>query len=110
MAVYVDDMYKTDIGKFGRMKMSHLMADTTEELLQMLDRIGVRRKWIQKQGTKFEHFDICISKRKKAIELGAIPIYYGGAMGRALSVRTGPNDPFVFEKEAFCSENTREST
>lgn len=29
------------LGNFGRMKMSHLMADTTEELLTMVDKIGV---------------------------------------------------------------------
>ena len=33
MAVYVDDMYKYPLGQFGRMKMSHMVADTTEELL-----------------------------------------------------------------------------
>jgi hypothetical protein len=74
--VYVDDMYDfkkygTDIGRFGRMKMSHMLADTTEELLEMADKIGVQRKWIQHAGTSREHFDICMSKRKKAIEWGA---------------------------------------
>jgi hypothetical protein len=28
MSVYVDDMYKLSIGQLGRMKMSHLIADT----------------------------------------------------------------------------------
>lgn len=74
MAVYVDDMYKNPIGEFGRMKMSHLIADTTEELLQMVDKIGVQRKWIQKAGTKEEHFDIAIGKRELAIKNGAIPM------------------------------------
>jgi len=36
VSVYVDDMYLSPIGQFGRMKMSHLMADTTEELLANL--------------------------------------------------------------------------
>lgn len=69
--VYVDNMYKSPIGKFGRMKMSHMLADTTDELLQMADRIGVNRKWIQDAGTVREHFDICLSKRKKAVAAGA---------------------------------------
>lgn len=69
--VYVDDMYKSPIGQFGRMKMSHMVADTTEELLEMADKIGVKRKWIQQPGTPREHFDICRSKRTKAIEFGA---------------------------------------
>jgi hypothetical protein len=42
--VYVDDMYKSPMGQFGRMKMSHMIADTTEELLQMADKIGVKKK------------------------------------------------------------------
>ena len=43
MAVYVDNMQ----AQFGRMKMCHMIADSTEELLAMADRIGVARKWIQ---------------------------------------------------------------
>lgn len=73
--VYVDDMYDTkkygNMGQFGRMKMSHMMADTKEELLTMADKIGVNRKWIQKEGTPSEHFDVSMSARKKAIEYGA---------------------------------------
>jgi hypothetical protein len=65
--VYVDD-YNTP---YGRMVMCHMMADTTEELLAMADKIGVQRKWIQYPGTSKEHFDICISKKKKAIAFGA---------------------------------------
>ena len=75
MSVYVDDMYRYPIGQFGRMKMSHMMADTTEELLAMADRIGVARRWLQKPGVPFrEHFDIAMSKREAAIAAGAIPM------------------------------------
>lgn len=56
---------------FGRMKMCHMMADTTEELLSMADKIGVARKWIQYPGTAHEHFDVCLSKKAKAISFGA---------------------------------------
>lgn len=69
--VYIDDMHNSPIGKFGRMKMSHMMADTTEELLEIADKIGLARKWIQYPGTNREHFDVCMSKRKKAIQFGA---------------------------------------
>lgn len=65
--VYVDDMRMP----YGRMIMCHMIADTTEELLRMAYKIGVNRKWIQDKGTAKEHFDISLSKRKKAIELGA---------------------------------------
>lgn len=65
--VYVDNMN----AKFGRMTMCHMIADTSEELLEMAEKIGVDKKWIQYPGTPKEHFDICLSKKKKAIELGA---------------------------------------
>src|SRR6218665_2862059 len=74
MSVYVDNFYETGGGNFGRMKMSHLMADTTEELLAIVDKIGVDRKWIQYPGTSKEHFDIAMSKRKLAILHGAKPV------------------------------------
>lgn len=74
MTVYVDDMYKYPIGRYGRMKMSHMIADTHEELVEMADKIGVQRKWIQDEGTSEEHFDISKGKREKAIEHGAIEI------------------------------------
>lgn len=69
--VYVDNMWESPIGSYGRMKMSHMAADTTEELLAMADKIGVNQKWIQKPGTTQEHFDICLAKRKLAVAAGA---------------------------------------
>lgn len=65
--VYVDNFQAT----FGRMKMCHMVADTRKELLDMCDKIGVARKWIQDFGTNREHFDICLSKKAMAIRLGA---------------------------------------
>ena len=59
---------------FGRMTMAHLTADSSQELLEMVDKIGVQRKWIQYAGTYKEHFDICRSKRLLAIQNGAIEI------------------------------------
>lgn len=73
MAVYVDNYYVTGV-TYRRMKMCHMIADTTGELLMMVDKIGVQRKWIQHKGTPNEHFDICFSKRIKAVKLGAIEI------------------------------------
>ena len=70
MAVYVDNMR----AGFGRMVMCHMVADTTAELLTMADAIGVRRKWLQKAGTHYEHFDICLSKRNLAVQLGAVEL------------------------------------
>jgi hypothetical protein len=68
--VYVDNMK----AKFGRMIMCHMMADTQEELLEMADKIGVARKWIQKYNTPYEHFDISLTKKKLAVKEGALEI------------------------------------
>lgn len=73
MAVYVDDFYKTGMG-IGNMKMSHMIADSQKELLEMIDKIGMQRKWIQDKDTPREHFDICMSKRVLAIKNGAVAV------------------------------------
>jgi hypothetical protein len=70
MAVYVDSMR----ANYGHMKMCHMLADSTVELLGMAKAIGVNHKWIQKPGTTHEHFDICLNKRKMAVAHGAIEI------------------------------------
>ena len=69
MTVYVDDMFKYPMGQFRRMKMSHLIADTEEELHAMAQKIGVARKWYQG-----DHYDICMSMREQAVKLGAVEI------------------------------------
>ena len=68
MAVYVDNATNA----FGRMKMSHMLADTESELHQMAESVGLRREWFQNHGTP--HYDLCQSKRRLAIETGAIEI------------------------------------
>lgn len=70
MSVYVDTMR----AQYGRMVMCHMIADSREELDAMADAIGVKRKWIQHEGKPTEHYDICLSKRVKAISLGALPL------------------------------------
>ncbi|KVT91887.1 hypothetical protein WK59_03895 [Burkholderia ubonensis] len=80
MTVYVDDMYLYPIGQYkapfsGRtMKMSHMIADTREELVEMARRIGLNPRHIQKPHTHGEHFDICMSYRKRAVTAGAVLI------------------------------------
>lgn len=67
MTVYVDDMR----APFGRMILCHMIADTDEELHAMADAIGVNRKWFQHPGTPKRHYDIALSKRALAVQLGA---------------------------------------
>lgn len=70
MSVYVDDMR----APFRRMIMCHLVADTSDELHAMADRIGVDLRWVQYPGTYKEHYDICLSMRAKAVRAGASEI------------------------------------
>lgn len=74
MTVYIDDMHQFEFGRLGRMKMSHMIADTTAELVAMAISIGMRAAWIQKAGTHGEHFDVAKGKRDLAIARGAVPI------------------------------------
>lgn len=62
---YVDSM----MAPYRGMLMCHMVADTLEELHAMADAIGVRRKWFQNKSVP--HYDICKTKRKHAVALGA---------------------------------------
>jgi hypothetical protein len=71
MTVYVDDMF----APYGRMKMSHMLADSRDELLEMADKIGVDRRWYQGfEKASCPHFDIAKSKRSLAIAAGAVEV------------------------------------
>lgn len=71
MTVYVDDMY----APYGRMLMCHMATDgDTAELLAMADTIGLNRKWLQKAGSVYEHFDVSKGYRAKAVAAGAIEV------------------------------------
>lgn len=72
MAVYVDDM----AAPYGRLIMCHMLADTIEELHAMADAIGVARKWVQVKRSGL-HYDICKSKRAKAVAKGAVELSMG---------------------------------
>jgi hypothetical protein len=81
MTVYVDDMdapFKAFPGA-RQMKMSHMIADTEEELHKMAADIGVARKWYQG-----DHYDVCLSKKRKAIRKGAVEVTW-----RTLGAMTG---------------------
>lgn len=69
MTVYVDDMkaaFQPAHRPGRRYVMCHMIADTSEELHAMADRIGVARKWFQG-----DHYDITQSKRALAVQAGA---------------------------------------
>lgn len=69
MTVYVDNMlreYRPRHRPGYVYKMSHMIADSDDELHAMAKKIGVARKWFQG-----DHYDIAMSKRTLAIEHGA---------------------------------------
>jgi hypothetical protein len=68
MSVYVDRARNP----YGRMLMSHLLADSLEELHAMADTIGVKRRWFQPKSTP--HYDICQEKKQLALAAGALEI------------------------------------
>lgn len=97
MAVYVDDMN----AQYGRMKMSHLLADSDQELHEMASKIGVARKWWQSpEKTSGSHYDICLSKKVLAIQFGAIEITWrqAGAMNSRRKVTGELGKPEDVEK------------
>ena len=69
MTVYVDDVKHP----FRSMIMCHMWADSLDELLEMADRIGVARKWLQKPPkASWVHFDVAASKKALALQHGAV--------------------------------------
>lgn len=83
MTVYVDNMR----APYGRMIMCHMIADTDKELHRMADKIGVKRKWHQG-----DHYDICLAKRKLAVELGAKEITRKDLARRVIKKRRAAYD------------------
>lgn len=85
MPVYVDDARRP----LRNMLMCHMLADTTEELVAMANRIGIARRWIQRPGSPDEHFDIAQVMRAKAVAAGAVEITEREAVGIRRSKRHG---------------------
>ena len=69
MAVYID----AAMIPYRGMHMSHMMADTLEELHAMAERIGLRRDWFQDH-PRHPHYDVSASKRTLAIHYDAQPV------------------------------------
>ncbi len=89
MAVYVDSQQTP----YGRMRMSHLLADTLEELHAAAARLGLQRKWFQDH--RVPHYDLCQAKRRLAVALGAIALdrRETAALARKLRLQHSRPDP-----------------
>lgn len=81
MPVYVDNM-KTP---YGRMLMSHMLADTLDELHAMARKIGLKRVWFQDD--RHPHYDVSQVARSIAIELGAVEVSNREIVKIAIKVR-----------------------
>lgn len=88
MTVYVDDTYKLALGLFRRMKMSHMIADTTAELHEFAKRLGLKRSWFQR-----DHYDVSMSVRTRAIALGAKEITFRECGLMTINRRRGECSP-----------------
>lgn len=80
MAVYVDQLrtypdeaIKPAARKYGN-RWCHLWTDpgNEDELHAMADRIGIMRKYCQRDNPDFTHYDLIPSKRARALEHGAV--------------------------------------
>ncbi len=104
MAVYVDDARNP----FGRYLMCHMWADTLEELLAMVDKIGVQRKWLQQPPkASWVHFDIVQTKRALAIAAGAIATDKYGPLEHVSNLDIASGDP---ERVAYGSAKLEQIT
>lgn len=88
MTIYVDNARIP----FRGMRMSHMQADTLDELHAMADRLGLRRSWFQ-PGSRPEaaHYDVSDSKRDEALAFGAVAetIEQSSQRRRTLRARAG---------------------
>lgn len=103
MSVYVDDVRHG----FINMVMCHLWADTLDELLAMVDKIGVQRKWIQGHPTlsfgkhrkaSWVQFDIALSKKVMAIKAGAILTDRFGPVEHTSRLDIASGEPALVER------------
>lgn len=78
MTVYVDNAFISATVLNGSARHTsewcHLMADSTEELVEFAKRLGLRRGYIQHLGTWKEHFDVTVGKRAQAVRMGAVEV------------------------------------
>ena len=76
MTVYVDDAQipgpRNPNNRRQHLRMCHMTADSIEQLHEMADQIGVDRRHFQDK--RLPHYDICRSKRQRAVMLGAAEV------------------------------------
>lgn len=78
MTVYVDSLHNWGWVLNGQQVQScHMVAETDDELHVMAEAIGMNRSWAQKMDDPIQyrhHYDLTQSRRKLAVEHGAVEI------------------------------------
>lgn len=74
VAVYVDNLKMSRRPVRGIYWWCHLMADTDAELHAMARRIGLAHSWIQRKPNMPPHYDLIATRRRAAVEAGAIEV------------------------------------
>jgi len=75
VTIYVDPMMPTTPNEKWRFTRGcHLYADTLEELQEFAGRLFLPRSWFQsKEATGLDHYDLVVGKRRRAVQMGALP-------------------------------------
>lgn len=95
MPVYVDTLL--DFG-WSKGASCHMVADTEEELHVMADNIGLKRSWFQNKPMELcPHYDLVASKRKLAVQNGAIELNRNEAVNKWREIN--PTHPLHINKE-----------
>lgn len=93
MSVYIDDAFiDATVGSADRRFRSrwcHLVADSSEELLQVAERLGIDQRWLQRRGEPGEHFDLPEPRREHAVQYGAIEISWRESVALVRAHRAG---------------------
>lgn len=72
MSVYIDSLRHYPYTSLRHKTWCHMLADTEEELHEMAKKIDLRRGWFQNKS--IPHYDLTPSKRRLAIQYGAIEL------------------------------------
>ena len=73
--IYVDDGHRHPGMRHGRMRCSHMVADTLEELMAFGVSLGLKPGWLQRGPAGHKpHFDVSMSVRDMAVTQGAVEV------------------------------------
>jgi hypothetical protein len=70
-AIAYGDALNKRMGDSCHMCSDLVGAEGTAELVAFAKRIGMREKWLQRPGTRHEHFDLFGARRGRAVAAGA---------------------------------------